>query len=164
MKSKQKKTAVKPKQKKTAVDNLVLEIPLMHNISETTGMEVSETTGMEVSETTGMEVSETTGMVHQPPLVIPDNVYEDIINELRNDPNLYSILNDMDLSCGHQDDGHQLTNTQDIPDSEIDELIQELAKEPQWESIVNDVETFQINEQTPLEKELIDIGYSIFYI
>ena len=142
----------KPKQKNNITDNMVLRIPLMDNIDKTT------------ENPPGMEV-------HESPLVIPDNVYENLVNELRNDPDLYSIFNDMNIADisqeqqvqvtipDHQDEELQITTMQNIPDHACEGLIQELSQDPLWYDVFNDMDTYENDEQTPLEKELADLGY-----
>ena len=69
------------------------------------------------------------------PMVIPDKIYEDLLRELRKDPDLHAIFNDFDLS-------------------EEDQAIPETV--PELENI-DDI--LNIDEQTPLEWELYTLGY-----
>ena len=79
--------------------------------------------------------------VKEPPLVIPDHIYEDLVRELRNDPDLQAIfedMNDINLSEDHQP-----------VDNEVENIIQDLCQNPDT----------NMDEPTPLEWELYTLGY-----
>ena len=86
-----------------------------------------------------------------PQLVIPEPVYKDLLQELRNDPDLYRIFNDMDIP----DNENQQTDTtvdnddMDILDNESQQTDTTVSNDDMWD-------VFNIfNEQTPLERELL---------
>ena len=88
------------------------------------------------------------GNVTEEPLVISDGLYHDLIQELRSDPELYAIFNDMNIP-------------ETIPDKVVDKLVTEIQPEPEN---VNDIiqelcDNTELNEQTPLERELAALGY-----
>ena len=90
---------------------------------------------------------------HEPPLPIPDDLYENLLRELRNDPELYSIFNDMDMSGDDSIDlsGEQQPNESN-PDTLCEDIVDELWQDPELQVILCD-------EQTPLERELSLLNY-----
>ena len=82
------------------------------------------------------------------PLVLPDNVYQDLLNELAQDKDLKAILNDFEM---------------------FEEDINELTQDKDLKAVLNDFEMFEEdiidelvpgpNEETPLEWELHNLGY-----
>ena len=84
--------------------------------------------------------------VHEAPLPIPDAAYQNLLQELRNDPDLYAIFNDMNTSG---DDIIDLSNEQHVTIEQLDEQPDESIPDTLCEDI----------EQTPLEKELVNLGY-----
>ena len=75
-----------------------------------------------------------------PQTVIPEDMYESLMNELRMDPDLHRIFNDI------PDNEIQA----DIPDNEIE---QGDNNDDMWDAFNID------NEQTPLERELSQLGF-----
>ena len=73
-------------------------------------------------------------------LAIPDSVYEDILRELRRDPDLYRIFNHMDIP------DNQETIIQDNDD------MNKQCNDDMWD-------TFNVSEITPLERELMEQGF-----
>ena len=91
-----------------------------------------------------------------PQLVIPEHVYKELLQELRNDPDLYRIFNDMDIP----DNENQQTDTtvdnddMNIPDNESQQTDTTVSNDDMWD-------VFNIfNEQTPLERELLRLGFN----
>ena len=102
----------------------------------------------------------------QEPLPIPDDLYQTLLQELRNDPELYSIFNDMDMSGGDSIDlsEEQLSVTSEQPDESIpdtlcEDIVHELCEDPQLRDILDDMDIGEYNEQTPLERELSGLNY-----
>ena len=167
----------KRKEKNHTVDNMVLEIPLLNH-----------------NTLTNNQTEEVNVHANESPLVIPDSLYEDLVQELRNDPDLYAIFNDMnnvdlsqehqaivetipevenipifndmnnvDLSQEHQAIVETIPEVENIPGKEhaltvenITDLIQELCEDPDTYNIFNSMD---IDEQTPLERDLFALGY-----
>ena len=164
-----KQESKKPNEKTTILDNMELKIPLMSNTHQIT------------KNSPRTEVEET-------PLVIPDSIYDDLVKELRNDPDLYDIFNDMNIDDLSQEqqlqitvldqsyDEHQLTTPENIPNNQCqeqqvtssnnnipdhvcEEIVQEFSKDPYLYDIINNMDLDEYDEQTPLEKELTTLGY-----
>ena len=133
--------------KNTITDNMVLEIPLL-NTSESILQRASTIKDDETF------------------LSITDQEYEDVMKELRKDPELYAMYNElnseitdtnildmsgvqqMELQIEHTDQSTQFLN---VPNRVYEEIIHELDQDTDLRSIFNDVE---YNEQSPLEEEL----------
>ena len=95
--------------------------------------------------------------------------YEDVLRELRNDPELYAMYNELnneiadtsivdmsgaqqiDMQIEHTDQSTQFLN---IPNSVYEEIIQELSEDTDLHSVFNDY-----NEKSPLEEELDALGW-----
>ena len=155
-----------PEKEPSIVDNMVLKIPLFDPKDKNTLGSFPEQ----------QEVS-----VHEAPLPIPDAVYENLLQELRNDPDLYAIFNDMntsgddiiDLSGEQQvcvtfeqpDEQHVTIEQPDeqpdesIPDTLCEDIVHELCEDPQLRDILDDMDIGEYNEQTPLERELSGLNY-----
>ena len=145
-------TSSKPtRTRSTTTSRMVLNIPLMP-LTSTTSPPISTTSDVEnppsppISTTSDVEIPpsqpiSTTSDVEIPPsqpqLEIPAHVYSDILQELRQDPDLWQILNDFN----NQDDIGQNVEI----GHEHDE-----GRNDMWDS-------FQ--DQTPLERELELQGY-----
>ena len=131
------KKTKKIKEKTDISDKMVLEIPLMNNNDMNTV----------VLEEKADES-----------LVISDDIYDNLIRELRNDPELYTIFNDfnVDISQQPQDLSQEQQIEINIPgpvsqeQQQIDEIISDL--EGSWPELFED-------GQTPLEKELMTLDY-----
>ena len=127
-------------------DNMVLKIPLF----DAKGSNKLGRSSRQQQETNDHEV----------PLPIPDDLYRNLLQELRNDPELYSIFNDMDMSGGDSIDlseEQQLAVTieqpnESNPDTWCEDIVDELCQDPELHTILCD-------EQTPLERELSRAGY-----
>ena len=107
--------------------------------------------------------------VHEAPLPIPDPVYQNLLQELSNDPDLYAIFNDMNTSGDDiidlPDEQHVTIEQPDeqpdesIPDTPFEDIVHELCEDPQLRDILDDMDIGEYNEQTPLERELANLGY-----
>ena len=81
---------------------------------------------------------------HTPLQVMPDALYQQLLTELRTDPELDSILNNMtDPKAGDL-----------VEDTEQDAMLNDLVEDAEQDAMLNDLE-----EQTPIEKELQYMGY-----
>ena len=123
-----------------------LEIPASPPmLDQTTAMEDTEIPS--TTTTRDLEIPASPPMLDQedptPQLEIPDHVYEDLLHELRQDPELYKILNDFN-PLDHNDTGIQENVEIQYDDDE--------GNKDMWDAF-----TFQ--EQTPLERELLRQGY-----
>ena len=140
------------------VDNMVLEIPLMNTSEKIPSINTSESMANIQLE----EANELSLDILQ---------YEEIIQELRNDPDLYNICNDLStygddivdmsgvekLEVTVEHTGESFLN---IPDKVYEDIIQELTNDPDLSMIFDDIDVdIEYQEQTPLEKELVDLGY-----
>ena len=135
--------ARKQSEKEPAInDNMVLKIPLFDANLGRSSHRQQETND------------------HEVPLPVPDEVYQNLLQELRNDPELYSIFNDMDMS---RDDSIDLSEEQQLsvtieqpnesnPDTRGEDIVNDLCQDPELHAILSD-------EQTPLERELSHLGY-----
>ena len=119
---KREKSGLNTKRKKQPVDNMVLNIPLMVNKKVTEEVNTCE-----------------------PPLAIPDHLYLDLLQEIRNDPDLHAIFNDMNIP--EVENNAEPVN---IPEGEN----QQLGMDQDLWDIYSGVD-----EQTPLESELLSLGY-----
>ena len=121
-------------------DSMVLEIPLFN-------VEDSKKLG---SSSQQQETSE-----HEVAMTISDEVYENLLQELRKDPDLYSIFNDMNMpgddSAGSSVEQQQ-QHDEGNPDSLCEDIFNELNQDPDLQAIL-------YNEQTPLERELSHLNY-----
>ena len=90
---------------------------------------------------------------HTPLRPIPDGLYQQLLAELRTDPELDTILNDM--IDPKADDLDQRTDPEldTILNDMIDPEADDLDQDSEQDAMPNDL------EQTPLEKELQDMGY-----
>ena len=165
--SKRKNETVEKSSKKQAqekndiVDNMILKIPLM-----------------KMSETILQKAS--TIKDDEPNLIITDQEYGAVIEELRNDPDLYAIYNDLngeiadkntyqdnilDMSEVQQmeitvENPHENESFLNIPNQMYEEIIQELDQDPDLCSIFNDIDVdIEYNEKSPLEEELDMLGW-----
>ena len=129
---KRKKSGLNSKRKNQPVDNMVLNIPLLKHKKVTEEVNASEPNGSEPN-------------ASEPPLAIPDHLYQDLLQEIRNDPDLYAILNDMDIP-----EVENIAEFVNIPEDEN----QQLWTDQDLCDILSSVD-----EQTPLEKELLTLGY-----
>ena len=73
----------KQTEKKSIVDNMVLRIPLFDATDKNIVGNIPDQQKVNV---------------HEESLTIPDDVYENLVQELRKDPDLYNIFNDMNTS------------------------------------------------------------------
>ena len=84
-------------------------------------------------------------------------VYNELMDEIRNDPDLHAILNDFTIPGDETTDmsgpQHAGESFLGLPDKDYEGLVQELCDDPDLAMIFNDI------EQTPLEKELSNLGY-----
>ena len=140
-----KRTNSTPK-KKNSTPRMVLNIPLM----VTTKISTTAMMNTEIPSTTttrDLEMAASPPILDQedptPQLEIPDHICEDLIQELRQDPELYRIFNDF--------------NTSDHDDIDIQENVEiqyndDEGNDDMWDS-------FTLQEQTPLELELSQLGY-----
>ena len=145
----------KKTEKNHITDNMLLEIPLLNQNSLTNNQNESPTVipqeinvhtdesptvipqeiNVHTDESPMVIPQEINVHTDESPMVIPDKIYEDLLLELRKDPDLHAIFNDFDLS-------------------EEDQAIPETV--PELENI-DDI--LNIDEQTPLEWELYTLGY-----
>ena len=131
------KKTKKISEKTDIVDNMVLQIPLM-NSNDMNTVVLEE------------KADES--------LVISDDIYDNLIRELRNDPELYAIFNDMNVDTSQQplDLSQEQQIEINIPghvsqeQQQTDEIISDL--EASWPELFED-------GQTPLENELKALGY-----
>ena len=146
-------------EKKHIADNMLLEIPLLSQGTSTNNENEEENTHpnespspLVISEEVNTHVSESPLVisekvnthVSESPLVISDHLYEDLIRELRKDPDLHAIFKDIgDVDISQQDQPVAET----IPN--VENLIQELCQDPD----------LNMDEPTPLEWELYALGY-----
>ena len=157
------------------VDNMVLNIPLMTNEATKDPSETGDHTRTGIVDNRGLNIPLMTNEAtkdpsetgdHELPLVISDDIYEDLLAELRNDPDLYNILNDFDVDLYQEEvqviqekqdtiPNHQCQQDQANTTTSHDEIISELSKDPILYDIINNMDI----EQTPLEKELTTLGY-----
>ena len=113
----------KVRRKNHTVDNMVLEIPLLsHNTL------------------TSNRTEEVNVHVNESPLVLPDGLYEDLVPEIRKDPDLHAIFNDMNIS---QDEN--TPEVENIPGEEHQVIVENT---PEVESIPGE-ERQVIVENTP---------------
>ena len=156
------KSSKKQAQEKNGiVDNMMLKIPLM---------KMSESILQRASTINDDESF----------LSITDQEYEAVIEELRNDPDLYAIYNDlngeiadkntyqdnildmsevqqMEITVEHTDENESFLN---IPNQVYEEIIQELDQDSDLCSIFNDIDVdIEYNEKSPLEEELDILGW-----
>ena len=132
-------------------DSMELKIPLINNMVE------NQTQQQEVPLINNMPENQTQ---QQEAYILDDKVYEELLQDLKNDPDLYSIFNDMDVYdlshepqleitvLDHQE--QQVTSSTDT----LEEIVHELSKDPYMYDTINN-----IDDQTPLERELIAMGY-----
>ena len=106
-------------------DNMVLNIPLFGT------KDCIEQQQQQKQETNENELA----------LPIPDELYNNLLEELRNDPDLHTILNDMDMP-GEQSNESNL----------CEDIFTELNQDPALQAVLS-------NEQTPLERELSSLYY-----
>ena len=106
----------KKKQKTHADNNMELKIPLM---------------------------SSEDVAIQQEPLDMSDQTYESLITELRKDPDLYAIFNDMNIEVN-------IPKTQEQGDQNTEQIFDDL--ETLWPGLLD-------GEPTPLEKELTLQGF-----
>ena len=85
-------------------------------------------------------------------LIIPDEVYQNLLEELRKDPDLYSILNDMDMPCDDSIDSAGEQPGESNLDAQCVDIFSELNQDPVLQAILSD-------QQTPLERELSLLNY-----
>ena len=87
--------------------------------------------------------------------ILDAKVYEELLQDLKNDPDLYSIFNDMDVyDLSHEPQlDHQEQQVASSTDT-LEEIVHELSKDPYMYDTINN-----IDDQTPLERELIAMGY-----
>ena len=128
------------------VDNMELKIPLINDIPD----------------------GQTANILDHP---IDDKTYQELLQSLRSDSNLYSIFDDINVNDMSQEEQieitvleHQTTTPESITNhqyqeqqteennQQIEDIIQEICKDPELYHIFN-------GEQTPLEKELAQLGY-----
>ena len=128
-----------------------LVIPELETQDETPQLVIPELETQD--ETPQLVIPELETQDETPQLVIPEHVYEDLLQELRNDPDLYKIFNDMDIP----DNENQQTDTtvdNDEMDNESQQTDTTLSNDDMWD-------VFNIfNEQTPLERELLRLGFN----
>ena len=136
--SRQKNTDTTPRQSSNTVE-AVLNIPLIppHEIQASSDEGISDNEDIQHSDGTNDDTSNSVQETQQPPaildqeLVISDSVYQDILQTLRQDPDLNMIFNDMDI-----------LENEEIRYDHDDDRSNDL-----WDS-------FNISEPTPLEREL----------
>ena len=137
------------KKQHTIMDNMVLEIPLID------------------SDMAKEELS----------LNIPQ--YEELMQEIRDDPDLYCIFNNfttpgdeiLDMSGAENLEvtvQHTRESFPGVPDQTYEDLVREITEDPELKSIFDDIEItedpelkdiFDDIEQTPLEMELSELGW-----
>ena len=117
-----------------------------------------------------------------PSPIIPDHMYESLLQDLRNDPAVATFFNNMDTEENHQitqdnDDTpsqgilNDTGESQDNNDTPLPDL-SSILNDPDIASILNDTEEnhqliqgnedlwdAHTNEMTPLERELMELGY-----
>ena len=126
------------KQKKkahTVEDNMTLQIPLMDS--------------EDVCTTKLFEKADQA-------LAIPDDVYDDIVSELRKDPQLYTIFDE----TAHQAEvsqGHQVDETTQQPNLSHEHQFAEVIEE--LDEILPQLFDQTVFEKTPLEEELSNLTY-----
>ena len=136
------------KKQHTFPDKMVLEIPLIDSNTVT-------------NETLSLNIPE----------------YEELMQEIRNDPDLYAIVNNFTTPGDEITDmsGAQNLEVQHtgesflgVPNKVYEELIHELNQDPELAKIFEDIEyneqtlediDIEYSEQTPLEKELLELGW-----
>ena len=159
--AKQKKQKSPRRSTPTSTSTMVLNIPLMASteIPSTTTppgddhTEMSEQEDQEIPSTTTPPGDDHTEMSEQEDqeipltatLPIPDRVYEGLLHEIMQDPDLYKIFNDFN------------PNPLDNDDTGIQENVEIWHEDGQGNTDMWDAFTFQ--DQTPLERELLQQGY-----
>ena len=132
----------KVKRKKQTVDNMLLEIPLLNHNTLTSN-----------------RTEEVNVHVNESPLVLPDSLYEDLVREIRSDPDMYSIFNDMNISQEHQAIVETIPEVENIPGEEHSvtvETIPEVENIPGEEHSVT-VETIPEVENIPGEEHSVTV-------
>ena len=89
----------KKKNSQSAKDNMVLKIQLMAKSigSLSTDVHVDEIQTGSLSTDVHVDEIQTGSLSTDEPLVLPDNVYQDLLNELAQDKDLKAILNDFEM-------------------------------------------------------------------
>ena len=71
-----------------------------------------------------------------PPLLIPDNMYQELLAEIRRDPNMQQTLNDFHFN--NDDDMNAQPAPLLIPDNTYQEPVAEILRDPNIQQILND--------------------------
>ena len=145
------KKTKKISEKTDIVDNMVLQIPLMNSNDMDTVVLEEKADESDMNTVVLEEKADES-------LVIPDDIYDNLIRELRNDPELYTIFNDMNVDTSQQplDLSQEQQIEINIPghvsqeQQQTDEIISDL--EASWPELFED-------GQTPLENELEALDY-----